>query len=73
MEGYADSERILNKLREGNILLVKIKSLREKDETEFKRSMERMKKTCSTINGDIGSLGNDWLLLTPSFAKIHKS
>ncbi len=73
LENFADSDRILNKLREGNILLVKIKHLRDKDTEEYKRSMEKIKKTCSNVNGEIGGLGNDWLLLTPSFAKIHRS
>ena len=73
LENFADSDRILNKLREGNILLVKIKHLRDKDTEEYKRSMEKIKKTCSNVNGEIGGLGNGWLLLTPSFAKIHRS
>jgi len=73
LEGFADSDRILNKLRDGGIILVKIKHLREKDDTEFRRAMEKIKKICLNLNGDIGALGNDWLLLTPSFAKIHRS
>ncbi len=73
LESFADSDRILNKLREGNIVLTKIKHLRDKDDVEYKRAMEKIKKTCSNVSGDIGALGNDWLLLTPSFAKIHKS
>lgn len=73
LESFADSDRILNKLREGGIVLAKIKHLRDKDDAEYKRAMEKIKKTCSNINGDIGALGNDWILLTPSFAKIHRS
>ena len=73
LESFADSERILNKLREGNIILVKIKHLRDKDDTEYKRAMEKIKKISANMNGEIGGLGNDWVLLTPSFAKIHRS
>ncbi len=73
LEGFADSERILNKLRESNIVLVKIKHLRDKDNEEFKRSMEKIKKACTNMNGEIGALGNDWILLTPRFTKVQRS
>ena len=73
LEAFADSERILNKLRGGSIILTKIKHLRDKDDAEFKRSMEKIKKVCMNIGGEIGALGTDWILLAPSFAKIHKA
>ena|SRR3989344_3440648 len=72
LEAFSDSERVLNKLRAGEIVLVKIKHLRDKDDSEFKRSMQKIKKTCGTLNGKIGALGNDWVLLTPNFASIQK-
>ena len=72
IEAFSDSERVLNKLRAGDIVLVKIKHLRDKDDAEFKRAMQRIKKTCGTLNGKIGALGNDWVLLTPNYASIQK-
>ena len=72
MENYADSDRIQNKVREGSILLVKIKELRERDMSELKRAIERIKKTCAAINGDIAGIGDDWLVVTPAIAKVHR-
>jgi len=68
----ADADRIQRKVREGNILLVKIKDLRDKDLEELKRAVERIKRTCMAINGDIAGIGEDWLLVCPASAKVHR-
>lgn len=72
MEYYADSDRIQRKVREGAILLVKIKDLREKDMNELKRAVERIRRTCEAVGGDIAGAGEDWLIVTPNFAKIQR-
>ena len=72
IDNYADSDRLQKKVREGNILLVKIKDLKAKDMEELKRSVEKLRKTCLAINGDIAGMGEDWLVLTPSTAKVHR-
>lgn len=68
----ADSDRIQKKLREGYIMLVKIKDLRDKDLEELKRAVERIKKTALAMNGDIAGIGEDWLLVCPTSAKVHR-
>jgi SepF-like predicted cell division protein (DUF552 family) len=72
IEIFDDSERIQEKLREGRILVVKIKGLKEKDVSELKRAVNRIKRTCAALNGDMAAIGDEWLLVTPSAAKIHK-
>ncbi|MBI4174899.1 MAG: cell division protein SepF [Candidatus Aenigmarchaeota archaeon] len=72
LDNYADSDRLQRKVREGNILLVKIKDLKAKDMEELKRSVDKLKKTCLAINGDIAGLGEDWLVLTPPTARVHR-
>ena len=72
LDNYADSDRLQRKVREGNILLVKIRDLKTKDMEELKRSVEKLRKTCLAINGDIAGLGEDWLVLTPSTAMVHR-
>ncbi len=72
LDGFSDSDRIQRKIREGNILLVKIRDLKAKDAEELKRSVERIRRTCLAVNGDIAGLGDDWLLVTPSTAKIYR-
>ena len=72
LDNYADSDRLQRKVREGNILLVKIKDLKAKDMEELKRSVEKLRKTCLAINGDIAGMGEEWLILTPAAAKVHR-
>lgn len=68
----ADSDRIQKKIRDGYIMLVKIKDLRDKDMEELKRAVERIKKTCLAVNGDIAAIGDDWLLVCPNSAKVYR-
>lgn len=72
LDNYADSDRLQRKVREGSILLVKIKDLKAKDMGELKRSVEKLRKTCLAVNGDIAGMGDDWLILTPAAARVHR-
>ncbi|MFH0832343.1 MAG: cell division protein SepF [Candidatus Aenigmatarchaeota archaeon] len=72
MTSYEDSERIQRKVRDGTILLVKVKDLKEKDMAELRRALERVKKTCMAIEGDIAGIGDDWVVVAPKVAKIHR-
>jgi SepF-like predicted cell division protein (DUF552 family) len=72
MEDFADSDRIQKKLRDGSILLVKIKTLRGKDISELKRAIDKLRKTCLAINGDIAGIDEDWIVLTPAFAHVAR-
>ncbi len=72
LDTYTDSERIQRKLREGSIMLVSMKQLRQKDAEELKRAVEKIKRTCMAINGDIAGISDDWLVVTPPAARIHR-
>ncbi|MFO8016467.1 MAG: cell division protein SepF [Candidatus Woesearchaeota archaeon] len=73
LQDFADTKPILDILREGyTIALVNIKPLKEQDLVELKRSINKLKKTCDALDGDIAGFGDDWLCITPSFAQIHR-
>lgn len=72
LESFGDSDRIQKKLRDGFVLLIKVRDLREKDISELKRAITKIKKTCLALNGSIAGLGEDWLLATNGSAKIHQ-
>jgi SepF-like predicted cell division protein (DUF552 family) len=72
LKDYSDVDRILQLLREGNIIFLKIKDLRTKDINELKRSVEKIKKTCAAIDGDIVGVEEDFLVITPKFARIYR-
>src|SRR3989338_6654852 len=64
---------ILDCLREGHtIALVNIKPLKDKDLVELKIAINKIKKTCDAIEGDIAGFGDNWIAAVPSFAHIHR-
>ncbi len=74
LEDFEHVKPILEDLREGNtVALVNIKPLKEKDIIELKRAINKLKKTCDAIEGEIAGFGEDYIVVTPSFAKIHRS
>lgn len=73
IDDFSDVKPVLDSLREGHtIALINIKTLKEKDIVELKRAINKIKKTVDAIDGDIAGFGEDYLVATPSFAKIHR-
>jgi SepF-like predicted cell division protein (DUF552 family) len=70
---FADVKPVLDALRDGyTIALLNIKPLKDKDLIELKRAINKLKKTCDAIDGDIAGFSDDYLVLTPSFAQIYR-
>lgn len=72
IEDFADSDRIQKHIRDGSIVIVKIKPLKEKDLSELKRAIDKLRKTCVATSGDIAGIDEDWIILTPSFAHVAR-
>jgi SepF-like predicted cell division protein (DUF552 family) len=72
LSGYADADRVQNLVREGNVVFLRINQLRAKDISELKRSVDKLRKTCTAMNGDIVGVGEDFLIITPQFARIYR-
>jgi len=74
MNDFSDIKPILDSLREGyTIALVNIKPLKDKDLVELKRAVNKLKKTTDAVEGDIAGFGDDYIVITPSFASIFRS
>jgi SepF-like predicted cell division protein (DUF552 family) len=72
LKDLMDTDRIQYLLREGNIVFLNIGGLRHRDLGELKRSVEKLKKTVAAMDGDIIGVDEDFLVLTPKFARIHR-
>ncbi len=72
LEDFSDSDRVQRQIREGAIVLVKIKGLKNKDISELKRAIDKLRKTCVAQNGDIAMIDEEWLICTPSFAHVAR-
>lgn len=74
LKQYEDVNEILNSLREGyTIAIIDIKFLRQKDSIELKRAVSKIKKTTEALDGGIAGFGENMIIVTPSFAKIHRA
>lgn len=74
LKEFDDVKPVLSALREGHtISLVNIKPLKENDLVELKRAINKLKKTTDAVDGEIAGFGEDFLVVTPSFATIYRS
>ncbi len=72
LDGLSDCDRIVKKVRSGNIVIVRIKDLKEHNIDELKHAISKIRTSCSIFNGDIAGVGDEWLIVTPSTAKIQR-
>lgn len=71
---FSDVKAPLEALREGfTIALVNVGPIKNQDIIELKRVVNKLKKTCEAIEGDIAGFDENWLIVTPSFAQIYRS
>ncbi|HLD18997.1 MAG TPA: cell division protein SepF [Candidatus Nanoarchaeia archaeon] len=74
IEDFADIKGILEALREGNTIgLINIRPLKDKDMIELKRAIGKLKKTTEAIEGDIAGFGEDYIIVTPAYAKVYRA
>ncbi len=70
---FQDIKHPIDALREGyTVALVNIRPLKDKDIVELKRAINKLKKTCDAVEGDIAGFGEDWIVVTPSFVEVHR-
>ena len=73
VEEFEGIKPILDSLRDGRtIALINIKPLKDKDLVELKRAINKLKKTCDAIEGDIAGFGENWIAAVPNFAYIYR-
>ena len=75
IEEFEHIKPILDALRErdpATIALINIKPLKDKDLVELKRAINKLKKTCDAIEGDIAGFGENWIAAVPNFAYIYR-
>ena len=73
IDDFSDIKPILDSLREGyTIALINIRPLKDRDIIELKRVINKLKKTCDAIEGDIAGLSDDYIVVAPHFAQIWR-
>lgn len=73
LDEFKDVKPILDFIREGySICLIKIKALKDKDISELKRAISKIKKVAEVTNGSVVGMDEDYLIASPSFVKVFK-
>ena len=70
LESFVDVDRLLKKVREGNIVIAGIKELKDSNMDELKHSISKMRTVCQSFDGDIVGVGDEWLIISPSNARV---
>jgi len=70
---FEDSKPIIDAVRNGHtVALVNIRPLKEEDINELKRAIDKIRKTCEALEGEIAGFTENIVIATSSVAKIHK-
>ena len=72
LDKYASVDRIIRKVKDGNIVIAKIKEMKENNEEELKHSITKIRTACDSLNGDIAGVGEEWIIVTPNIASISR-
>lgn len=65
-------EKVKGELETGNIAIVRLTPLLDVDLDDVKRAVRKLKKVTAEIGGDIASLGEDRIIVTPPRVKIWR-
>jgi len=73
MERYADVEKVLSRFRKADaIVLVKVAPLRDKDMSELKKAIDRIKTHCNVTGSELAALDDNWIVLVPPMVEVVK-
>lgn len=73
LKEFDDTENVQEHLRNDHIVWVNIKPLKNRDMSKLKRAVKRLKKTVKAVDGDIAGVDEEWIVVTPSYAKIERT
>lgn len=73
LQEFDDIEDVQDHLRNDHVVWINIAPLKNKDMTNLKRAVNRLKKTIKAIDGDMAGVDENWIVACPSYAEIARS
>jgi len=73
LHSLEDLDNVKSEVRSGNILIVRVGPLAEKNIDGVKTAVGELCEFTEEIGGDIARLGEERIVLTPSFVKIWRA
>ena len=72
LQSLEDLDAIKNEVNSGNILIVRLGPLAKKNTDDVKKAINELCDFTQQIEGDIARLGEERVVVTPSFVKIWR-
>lgn len=72
LHSLEEIDTIKREVKSGNILIIRVSPLAEKSVEDVKRAVGELCEFTELISGDIARLGEERIVLTPSFVKIWR-
>lgn len=72
LRSIEDVDLIKNEVSSGNILIVRVSPLAKKSIDDVKRAVSELCEFTESVGGDIARLGEERVVITPSFVKIWR-
>jgi len=72
LQSLEDLDGVKNEVNAGNIIILRLGPLAEKSTDDVKRAVNELYDFAQQIGGDIARLGEERIVLTPSFVEIWK-
>ncbi|MFX1319725.1 MAG: cell division protein SepF [Promethearchaeota archaeon] len=75
LTGLMDVTPISEEVRKGNLVVMDVSPLVQQgteSQLQLRRAVEQLRAVCISVDGDIGQLGNRYVILTPTRVKIFR-
>jgi len=75
LTGLMDVTPISEEVRKGNLVVIDVSPLVQQgteSQLQLRRAVEQLRAVCISVDGDIGQLGNRYVILTPTRVKIFR-
>lgn len=73
LKEFSDVEKVQEHLRDNHIVWVNIAPLKNREMADLKRAVKRLKKTVASVDGDMAGVDEEWIVVCPDYATIHRS
>ncbi len=72
LRNLSDLDKIKREVKSGNILIIKVSPLANKNIEGIKKAVNELCKFVKTVDGDIARLGEERIVITPSSVRIWR-
>lgn len=73
LRGFSEIDTCISHVSDGNIVIVDIRPLANRNMRELKQAVDEMKEICASMHADLAGLGDSHLIITPKGIRIQKS